>query len=42
MGSDLNAQQFAVELGLLGAVQMTLRDYMEGFPHAEILEVQDN
>jgi len=42
MGGDLNAQQFAVELRLLRAVQSTLNDYLEGFPLAEILEVQDN
>jgi len=40
MGSDLNAQQFAVEMRLIKAVQTTLYDYMEGFPLAEILEVQ--
>ena len=40
MGGDLNAQQFAVELELLKAVQTTLNDYLEGFPLAEILEVQ--
>ena len=42
MGGDLNAQQLAVDLRLLIAVQTTLRDYMEGFPYAQVLEVQDN
>ena len=42
MGDDHNVQQIAVDLGLLGAVQTTLYDYMEGFTHAEVLEVKDN
>ncbi len=42
MGGDLNAQQFAVELRLLRAVQSTLYDYMEGFPLAEVLEVRSS
>lgn len=42
MDGGHNAQQFAVDLGLIGAVQKTLYDYMEGFPLADILEVQED
>jgi|APSaa5957512535_1039671.scaffolds.fasta_scaffold10098_3 hypothetical protein len=42
LDGDLNAQQFAVDLELIEAVQKTLYDYIEGFSNAEILEVQGN
>ena len=42
MDGDLNTQQFAVELGLLYAVQTTLQNYLQGFPLGEVVEVSDN
>ena len=42
MDGGLNTQQFAVDLGLIGTIQTTLYEYMEGYPLAEILEVSEN
>ena len=42
MDGDLNTQQFAVNIGLIGTVQTTLYEYMEGYQFAQILEVQEN
>ena len=42
MDGGLNAQQFAVDLGLIGSVHTTLYVYMEGYPLAQVLEVQEN
>jgi|APSaa5957512535_1039671.scaffolds.fasta_scaffold02830_9 hypothetical protein len=42
MGDDHIVQQFAVDIQLMRAVQITLYEFMKGFPLAEVLEVQEN
>ncbi len=42
MDGSLITQQFAVNSSLIRATQTTLYEYMEGFPYAKILEVQEN
>jgi hypothetical protein len=39
MDGDHNAQQFAVDLELIGAVQASLYAYFEGIALAKVLEV---